>query len=399
MNAIEKYFQENHRPVWAEINLDHVAHNLQEFRRILPSHTNVMAVVKADAYGHGAIEVAQAALQAGATDLAVALVEEGIVLRRHNITAPILLLGVSAPGTEDAVLQHDICPAIASLESAQRFSDRAQAAGKTIDFHVKLDTGMGRIGVRPEQLAEFLEGLQQLSHLSMAGVFSHFSRAGERDKSYTHQQMQRFRDCLSMIQQAGFTPAVKYLANSAGTINIPESHGKMVRLGISLYGLYPSDEVDRSTVRLKPVMSWKTRVVHVKTVAPGEAISYNGMFVTQRPTVVATLPLGYADGFRRCLWIRDWHVLVQGQRAPIIGKICMDMCMIDVTDIAGVAVNDEVVLLGTQGSETIQTDDMAAALNTINYEITSLVGKRVPRLYVKNNDLVAISSLLGRKEI
>ncbi len=398
MNSLTSYFQHVHRPVWAEINLDHIAHNLQEFRRIIPPHTQIMAVVKADAYGHGAIDVAQAALQAGASRLAIALLEEGIVLRQHNFTAPILLLGVSAPGTEDAVLQYDLCPTIASIESAQRFADRAEAKGKTINFHLKLDTGMGRIGVRPEHLTQFLEGLRQLSHLRMEGVFSHFSKADESDKTYTYQQLRRFHECLSIIRQAGFNPQITYFANSAGTMEFPESHFDMVRLGISLYGLYPSDEVDRSAVRLKPVMSWKTRIIHLKTLAPGEAVSYGGIFITQRPTVVATLPLGYADGFRRRLGQKHWRVLVKGRRAPIIGRVCMDMCMIDVTEIEGVELGDEVVLLGTQGQETIHTDDMAAALETINYEITCLVGKRVPRIYLQNGEITAITSLLGRQE-
>ena len=395
MSRLTTYFEKYHRPVWAEINLDNITHNIREFQKIIPSTTQIMAVVKADAYGHGSIEVANAALQAGASRLAIAFLEEGIVLRKKGITAPIFILGVSAPGTENAVIEHALCPTIASIESARRFSERGKGHGTIIRFHLKLDTGMGRIGVRPEQLAEFLEVLQKLPNLDMEGVFSHFSKADEQDKSYTQLQLDRFHECLNMIQQSGCTPKFRYLANSAGTMETPASHFDIVRIGISLYGLYPSDEVDRSTVHLQPVMSWKTRIAHLKTLPPGEAVSYGGMFLTKRPTVVATLPLGYADGFRRLLWGKNWHVLIKGQRVPIIGKICMDMCMVDVTDIADVMTGDEVVLLGTQGNETIHTDDMAAALDTINYEITCLLGKRVPRLFIKDGEVIAIGSLLG----
>lgn len=395
MKTFTTYLTEFHRPVWAEIDLDCVAHNIREFQRIIPKSTQIMAVVKADAYGHGAVEVAKAALQAGASCLAIAFLEEGIVLRRKGITAPIQILGISAPGTEKAVIEHDLSPTICTVESARRFSELGNALGKTIRFHLKLDTGMGRIGVRPVQLAEFLEALPKLPNLEMIGVFSHFSKADEYDKTYTGKQLRRYNDCLKMIRMAGFSPTIRCLANSAGTMEIPESLFGMVRIGISLYGLYPSHEVDLSTVNLKPVMSWKTRIAHLKTLPLGEAVSYGGMFITQRPTMVATLPLGYADGYRRLLWAKDGSVLVKEQRVPIIGRICMDMFMLDVSDVNGIAVGDEVVLLGKQGNESISADDMAAKLDTINYEIACLVGKRVPRVYIKKGNIVAVESLLG----
>ncbi len=395
MKALTTYLNSCHRPVWAEINLDCVAHNIHEFQRILSERTQIMAIVKADAYGHGAVEVAKAALQAGASWLAIAFLEEGIVLRRKGITAPIQILGISAPGTEQAVVEHDLTPTICTVESAQRFSQLGTERAKAIGFYLKLDTGMGRIGVRPEQLGEFLETLRTLPHLKIEGVFSHFSMADESDKTFTQKQLCRYTECLQMIQQAGFSPTIRCLANSAGTMEVPESFFDMVRIGISLYGLYPSDEVDRTTVDLKPVMRWKTRIAHLKTLPPGEPVSYSGMFITRRPSVVATLPVGYADGYRRILWAKDSSVLVKGQRAPIIGRICMDMFMIDVTDIEGVRVGDEVILLGTQGDETISADAMARKLDSVNYEITCLVGKRVPRIYMKNGRVIALESLLG----
>lgn len=399
MNEVSTWFSERHRPVWAEIDLDHVAHNIREFRRITPPHTQLMAIVKADGYGHGAVEVAKAALEAGASRLAIAFLEEGIVLRRKGLSAPILILGVSAPGTEQAALEHDLTPAICSIDSAQRFSQAAAALGKTVRFHLKLDTGMGRIGLRPDQLQDFLEALPRLPNLEMEGVFSHFSKADEKEKTYTRMQLGRYQECLKMIESAGFHPSLRHLANSAGTMETSEAHFDLARIGISLYGFYPSDEVEKTTVALRPVMRWKTRIAHLKTLPVGERVSYGGMFTTRRPTMVATLPLGYADGFRRRLWTKNWHVLVRGQRAPILGKICMDMFMIDVTDIAGAGIGDEVVLIGSQGENTISADDMAHALETINYEITCLVGKRVPRIYVKQGKVIAIESLLGEQNM
>ncbi|GAK49844.1 alanine racemase [Candidatus Moduliflexus flocculans] len=395
MANLHEYFTTYHRPVWAEIDLDGIEHNLREFRRILPAQTQIMAVVKADAYGHGAYQVAQTALQSGASWLAVALVEEGICLRRKGITAPLLLLGISAPGTEHAVLEHDLRPMVCTVESARRFSECGQAMQKTVQFHLKLDTGMGRVGVRPDNLPTLLDTISDLPNLEMEGVFTHFAKADETDKTYSHLQIRRFQECLHRIRQGGFAPRFCYLANSAGTMELPDAHADMARIGISLYGMYPSAEVDPAIVHLKPVLCWKTRVVHLKTLPPGEAVSYGGLFVTQRPTVVATLPVGYADGFRRRLWKQHWHVLIRGQRAPIIGRICMDMCMIDATDIPGVMVGDEVVLIGSQGAETILADDMATALDTINYEITCLVGKRVPRIYRRQGEIIGIESLLG----
>ena len=395
MESLAAYLKEFHRPVWAEIDLDCVAHNIHEFQRIIPKDTQIMAVVKADAYGHGAVEVANAALQAGATRLGIAILEEGIVLRKKEVTAPIHILGVSAPGTENAVVAYDLIPTISTIESARNFSAVGNALGRTIPFHLKLDTGMGRIGIRADQLPEFLEALKRLPNLEMEGVFSHFSKADEAEKTYTTKQLDRYRRCLQVVQAAGFKPRIRCLANSAAAMEVPEALFDMVRIGISLYGLYPSGAVDHARVHLKPVMRWKTQIAHRKTLPPGEPVSYGGMFSTHRPTVVATLPLGYADGYRRRLWKTGGKILVKGQRAPIIGRICMDMCMADVTDIPAVAVGDEVVLIGKQGNASITAAEMAASLDTINYEITCLVGKRVPRVYVQNGAITSIQSLLG----
>ena len=397
MNTLQTYFETYHRPVWAEIDLACIAHNVREFRAIIPPQTEIIAIVKADAYGHGAYHVANAALEAGASRFAVALLEEGIALRRKGLTAPIQLLGISAPGTEAGVVSYQLCPTICTLDSAARFADVASARGQRVRFHLKLDTGMGRIGVRPPDLPALLDGLQRLPQLEMEGVFSHFAKADETDQTYTKQQLQRFHECLALIRQAGFAPQVCHIANSAGSMEIAASHCDLVRIGISLYGLYPSSEVHRDRVHLRPALTWKTRIAHLKTLPPGERVSYGGLFTTTRPTVVATLPVGYADGYRRILWQRGGSVLVHGQRAPIIGKICMDMCMADVTAISGVQTGDEVVLIGMQGAATISADDMAAQLETINYEITCLIGKRVPRVYLKEGTIIAVESLLGEQ--
>lgn len=397
MKTLWSYLRDSHRPAWAEIDLDCLTHNIREFQNVIPEVTQIMAVVKADAYGHGAKEVATAALRAGATRLAVAIVEEGIVLRRQGMTAPIHILGVSAPGTEQAVIEHNLIPTICCIDSAQHFSAAGCALGKTVTFHLKIDTGMGRIGARPEQLPALADAIKSLPNLDLEGVMTHFSKADETDKTYTTQQLNTYLQSLEFLKEQGITPRIRCLANSAAAIDVPESLFDMARIGISLYGLYPSDEVHKGRVKLKPVMSWKTRIVFLKHLPPGEAISYGGQFITQRPTLVATLPVGYADGYRRRLWKTGGQVLVKGQRAPIIGRVCMDMCMIDVTDIAEVAVGDEVVLIGEQGDETVTADEMAAQLDTINYEITCLVGKRVPRVYLEGGKLIGINSLLGEK--
>jgi alanine racemase len=397
METLSAYFETHHRPVWAEIDLDCVRHNIQEFQRIIPQTTQIMAVVKADGYGHGAVHVATAALQAGATRLAVALLEEAIILRQYGLTVPIHILGVSAPGTEEAIIRHNIIPTICGLDSARRFSEAAQRIGKTLPVCVKLDTGMGRIGLRLEQLPDFLNKFPTLPSLTLEGVFSHFSKADEVDKAYTKRQIDIYLTCLKLFQCARLEPRIRCLANSAGTIDMPASTFDMVRIGISLYGLYPSQDVKVSRIALRPVMQWKTRIVHLKTLPPGELISYGGMFTTQRQTLVATLPVGYADGYRRKLWKTGGQVLVRGQRVPVIGRVCMDMCMIDVTDVAEAQEGDEVVLLGTQGNEAITAEEMATQLDTINYEITCLVGKRVPRIYYDGGRITAISSLLGEK--
>jgi alanine racemase len=393
--AWQQWLRQRHRPAWAEIDLDGIAHNIRAFQQLLPRAARIMAVVKANAYGHGAVEVATAALEAGASRLAVAIVEEGIVLRQRGITAPIQLLGVSAPGTQRAVIEHDLIPTICTIDSARRFAEIGGKLGTSVKFHLKLDTGMGRIGVRPDDLPAFLTALKPLPHLEMEGVFSHFAKADEADKTYSARQLTRYRDCVTLVQEAGFRPRIRGLANSAAAIDLPDAVFDLIRLGISLYGLYPSDEVERERIRLRPVMSWKTRIVHLKTLPAGEAVSYGGRFVTQRPTIVATLPIGYADGFRRRLWSVGGRVLVQGRCAPIIGRVCMDMTMIDVTDLPPVSLGDEVVLLGTQGDQAISADEMAAQLDTINYEITCLVGKRVPRVYRRDGRIVGIRSLLG----
>ena len=396
---IPGHFTTYHRPAWVEIDLDCVRHNIREFQRIIPDSTQMMAVVKADAYGHGAYHVAKAALHAGASRLAVAIVEEGIVLRRLGITAPIHILGVSAPGTERAVIEYDVIPTICSIESARRFSEIGTALGRTITCHVKIDTGMGRVGVLPGKLTEFLRVFSTLPNLDLEGVLSHFSKADEIDKTYTNRQLDLYQKCLEMFAAAGISPRLRCLANSAGTIDVPASLFDMVRIGIALYGLYPSADVQTTKINLRPVMSWKTRIVHLKTLPPGKRISYGGVFITSRSTKVATLPVGYADGYRRRLGNTGGQVLIRGQRAPIIGRVCMDMCMIDVTDITHVTIGDEAVLIGTQGDDRISADEMATQLDTINYEITCLVGKRVPRLFLEDGEVEVISSLLGEHGI
>lgn len=347
----------------------------------------------------------------------------GILLRNNGIIpkeADVLVLGLSAPGTEKALLEHNLIPTLADVHSLARFVDAHHQLGlnKPLRYHLKVDTGMGRIGTLPEDIPNFIEFVKNNSELSrnsiMEGVYTHFSKADEVDKTHTKAQISKFHSVVRSLHRAGIHPPLVHSANSAGIIDssllyTDEELGSGFitawRMGVSLYGFYPSEDVDKSAVpELRPVMTWKTQIVQTKHLGPGHTISYGGEFVTGRnggdSTVIATLPLGYADGFRRRLGRNKapqkpaFHVLIHGKKAPIVGRVCMDMIHVDVTHIPGVATGDEVVIIGTQNRATITAEQMATKLKTINYEISCLVGKRVPRLYKKNGKFFALKSII-----
>lgn len=383
------------RPTWAEINLDNLRHNIMEIKRITSSATRLCAIVKADGYGHGAVEVAREALACGVSYLGVAFLDEAVELRENGITSPILILGFTPENLFDRILEYNITQTVYNFNSAVTLSEYALKRNKKAKVHIKIDTGMSRIGFCPETCttAEFKK-LILLQGLEIEGIFTHFARADERDRSCTNGQFHIFTEVVNAIEESGYKIPIKHVANSAGILQYPETHLDMVRPGIILYGLYPSGEVTKNLISLKPVMSLKTRVSNVKVLPKGRAISYGGTFITQRQSVVATLPVGYADGYSRLLSSKA-HVLIKGQRAPVVGRICMDQCMVDVTDVRGsVSIGDEAVLIGDDGNHRISAEEIAKLTGTINYEVVCGISKRVPRVYISGGKIIKVKNLL-----
>ena len=364
------------RPVWAEVNLPAIAHNVQEIRRRLRPGVQFCAVVKADAYGHGVEPVARTVLAAGADRLAVAIPGEALELRRAGFTVPILILGYTPPQLTAQMVAHDITQTVYSPVSAQSVSAAAVAAGKTAAIHLKIDTGMGRIGVHPEDAVDFARQVSLLPGIHLEGVFSHFASADETDKTFAHEQFQHFQKVLDGLDAAGIKIPIRHIANSAATLEMPETHLDMVRPGIILYGLWPSDEVKKN-IDLQPAMTLKAQISHIKTVAAGASVSYGRHYRAPEPRSIATLPLGYADGFTRLLSGKS-AAIVHDRTVPQVGRICMDQCMLDVTDVPNAAVGDTAILFG---APPLTTDWVAGKLGTINYELVCMVGKRVPRIY------------------
>jgi alanine racemase len=377
------------RPVWAEVDLDKLAHNMREIRRVSKSK-DIIAVIKADGYGHGALDIAPTLLENGATRIAVAVLSEAIELRRGGIEEPIMVLGFTPPSLIDMLIRYDIEQTVYSYDLAKEISLMAQRKNKIARIHVALDTGMGRIGFLPnDESADEVYKISKLPNIIIEGLFSHFSSADEENKDYTTYQFNNYNNFYEKLLQKGIKINTRHIANSAAIIDFPESHFEAVRPGIILYGYYPSNEVDKDRIDLKPVMSLKTNVVHIKTIPAGEYISYGRKFKTNRESVIATLPVGYADGYTRLLYNKA-KVIINGSFAPVIGRICMDQCMVDVTDIGNVNVGDEVTLMGEQGDLKFTADAIAELIGTINYEVTCMISKRVPRVYMKAGKVVKI---------
>ncbi len=370
------------RDTRAVVDLDRIRQSVSGIRKLVGNGVEIMAVVKADGYGHGAVRVAKKALRSGADSLAVAYPEEGAELRENAITAPVLLLGLTPPEIKGAVEKVVGCGLTQTVADAElpRALNAASPDGKRIPVHINVDTGMGRIGIGIEDVIEYISFLKSLKNIEIEGIYTHFPSSDEADKEFTRRQVDAFLGLLKELKGRGIDIPKAHMANSGGILAHRQSYLTTVRAGIMLYGLYPSGEVERS-VPLTPAMSFVTKVRYVKRVPRGAPISYGRTYVTERETTVATLPVGYADGYPRILSNKR-HVLVGGKPAPIIGRVCMDMTMVDVTDIPGVEVGDEVVLFGRQGESEIHIDRMAEWLDTINYEVTCIVGKRVPRVYI-----------------
>lgn len=363
------------RSTRAVVNLGAVGYNIAAAREKIGKKRRLMAVVKADGYGHGALEVSTTALSSGADCLGVAFPEEAEPLRKAGIDVPILVLGPIQPGEAYKVVDLGLEQTVCSLELAEALNGAAGNASVRIDVHIKVDTGMGRIGVLPHDLLEYCRKVKRLKHLNLKGIFSHFACADEKDADFTNRQIRIFDQAVREMEASGISVPQKHLANSAGVLAHPASYYDLVRPGIMIYGLYPSQEIARS-IPLIPAMTLKSRVIQVKKVPPETPVSYGRTCYTSRPTIVATLPVGYADGYNRRLSNRSFAT-IRGERAPLIGRVCMDMCMFDVTDVRDVKPGDEAILFG----EAPTIDDIAEGLDTINYEVVCAVGKRVPRIY------------------
>ncbi len=379
-------------PTYCEIDLSAFSNNLKEIRRLIPDHTKIMAVVKANAYGHGSVIIAKEAQSAGAEFLAVARLNEAMLLRNGGITLPILLFDDSAMHSAEIYIDQNIRPSVSSMEEAILFSKSATQYGKPIKIHIKIDTGMGRLGFlsdelshkKPGTLARTIAEISNLPNIKIEGIYSHFATSDEKDKKYANTQLAIFKKLIAQLNELLSYKPLYHMANSGAIIDIPESHLDMVRPGISIYGIYPSQDVCKDKIDLHPVMSIKSKIVHLKKVKPNFKISYGCTFTTKRDSIIATVPVGYADGFPRSLSSKG-EMIVRGQRAPVIGRVCMDLTMIDVTDIEGVSLYDEVVVMGRQDSEEITADEIASKCNTISYEILTSISPRVTRIFVKKS--------------
>jgi alanine racemase len=384
------------RPAWVEINLDHIAHNISQFKALAGSNTEIMAVVKADGYGHGAAAVASAALSAGASSLAVAFVEEGVDLRRAGITAPILLLGYTDPLQFSSLIDFKLIPTVFGYDTALQYSALADSRGLTLPVHLKVDTGMGRVGLLPDEAVEVTARICRLPGLQVLGFFTHLAAAEAVDGSYTAEQIKLFNRIIECCSDKGITFKSIHAANSAASINCPDSYYNLMRLGLAMYGLYPSPELKGGPIDLRQAMTFKSRVVLVKKMPPGSSISYGCTYRTSREALIATIPVGYADGYSRLLSNKG-QVLIRGQRAPVVGTICMDHLMVDVTRIPGVRLHDEVVLYGRQSGEEITVEETADLIGTVNYELLCAVDKRVSRYYFKEGRICSIHDFIEDK--
>ncbi len=373
--------------VYATVDLDAAAYNMESMKRNIAPETGMIGVVKTDGYGHGAVPVAKA-IDPYVRGYAVATVDEALILRKHGIIKPILILGVTHPGRYEDLIRHEIRPAIFTLEQAKPLSELAVRLGTRAKIHLALDTGMSRIGMSADEAgAEIAAAIHALPGIEIEGMFTHFAKADETDKSSAQSQLAAYLHFVELLKARGVEIPVKHCSNSAAIIDLPQANLNLVRAGISIYGMYPSDEVFKDQVDLRPLLELKSFVTYVKTIQPGTAVSYGGTFVARRPTRVATIPVGYGDGYPRNLSGKG-HVLIRGKKAPILGRVCMDQFMVDVTDIPDVDVDTPVTLIGRDGRETILVEDLARLSGGFHYEIVCDLGKRVPRVYLKDGRVI-----------
>lgn len=380
---------------WAEINLDALAHNMRQIRAITNPDVLVMAVVKADAYGHGVSECAGVLLENGADRLAIATLDEGIELRRMFPEVPILILGSSMESEAPALIKHNITPNVYTFELAKALSDAAQELNTPVKIHIKLDTGMSRIGFLVDdsdnhEVIDEILAISKLPMIEIEGIFSHFSTSDEASDEYTRLQFKRFISVCDKLSEMGLEIPIRHICNSAATMMYPEYHLDMVRPGVILYGMYPSDDVDKSRLDLQYVMSLKSIITYVKEIESGRAVSYGNEYIADGAVRIATVPIGYADGYSRLL-AKKAKIAVGDRLFPIAGRICMDQCMIDVSGVNNIKRGDEALIFG-DGAVTV--DDIASWLGTINYEITCMLSRRIPRVYKKDSKTVKVLEYL-----
>lgn len=375
---------ESYSRVYAEINLDAVIHNMEAMHDKISRQTKIMAVIKADAYGHGALEIADTIENMEYLfGYGVATVEEAVSLRSHGIRKPILILGYVFPEQYEEIIREEIRPTVFTREMAEELSAAASKIGKDCHIHFAVDTGMSRIGYQvTEASADEIAQLSKLPHIMVEGIFTHFARADEKDKTSAHGQMALFQEMLSMLEERKIKIPICHCSNSAGIVELPDANMDLVRAGITLYGLWPSEEVDKSRIDLIPVLSLVTHVAYVKELPAGREISYGGTYVTEEMRMIATIPVGYADGYARSLSNKGC-VLIHGRRAPICGRVCMDQFMVDVTDIPAVKIGDKVVLIGRDEEEFISMEEVGEISGRFNYEFACDLGKRIPRVFTR----------------
>ena len=379
------------RPVWAEIDLDAIAYNTRNIKKLI-GDKDLIAVVKANCYGHGVIDIIPTLLENGVSRFAVAMISEALEIRDNKITAPVMILGFTPLYLGEELINNNIEQTVYDLDYAKELSKIALTLNKKAKIHIAIDTGMGRIGFLPnEKSIDNITEICSLEGIEVIGIFTHFSTSDEKDKEYSHEQFTKMLSVMDTLKKRGIDIPLKHVANSGAIIDLPDTYLDAVRAGIILYGYYPSDEIDKNNLALKPALTLKATITNVKTLEKDMYVSYGRTFKTSNETIVATIPVGYADGYLRKL-AENGKVIIKGEFAPIIGRICMDQFMIDVTNIPDVKIGDEVILLGEKNGLKYNADDMAKKLDTINYEVTCMLKSRLPRVYIKDTHIINVKN-------
>lgn len=384
-----KNIPEEYGRVFATIDLDAIHENCMNMKKNMKNDTQMIGVIKTDGYGHGAVPIAkELEPESFIFGFATATVEEALILRRHGIHKPILILGYSFPYAYESMVKEEIRPAVFRLDQAEALSEAAKKAGKILQIHIKVDTGMSRIGIQPEQSGiEFAKEVSKMEHLKIEGIFTHFARADEIDKTAAKEQLRRFQQFVMRVEeQCQIEIPVKHCSNSAGIIELKEANMDVVRAGVTIYGMWPSNEVQQNIVSLRSALSLYSHIVYIKELEPGRAISYGGTYVVKKKMRVATIPVGYGDGYPRGLSNKG-YVLIHGKKAPVLGRICMDQFMVDVTEIPEAVEGDLVTLIGENETQKITIEELGDLSGRFNYELACDLGKRIPRVYLKNGEI------------